>query len=77
MVCVSNPGRIKKYLFSLKHTDRLRDSRFFLSDGPLVPFPGIKRQRRHIDHSPPSKPEVKYLWIYISNLLMFLYGVDT
>jgi len=77
MVYVSNPGRVKKFFYSPKHTDRLRDSRSFLSDGPLEPFAAIKRQRCHTDHSPPSKPEVKYGWIYISNLLMFLYGVDT
>jgi hypothetical protein len=29
-------------------------------------FPGVKRQRREADHSPPSSAEVKKMWIYTS-----------
>jgi hypothetical protein len=28
--------------------------------------PGIKRQWREADHSPPTSAEVKKIWIYIS-----------
>jgi hypothetical protein len=29
-------------------------------------FPGVKRQGREADHSPPTSAEVKKMWIYIS-----------
>jgi hypothetical protein len=29
-------------------------------------FPGVKRQRREADHSPPTSSEVKKMWIYTS-----------
>jgi hypothetical protein len=29
-------------------------------------FPGVKRQGREADHSPPISAEVKKIWIYIS-----------
>jgi hypothetical protein len=29
-------------------------------------FPGVKRQGREADHSPPTTAEVKKMWIYIS-----------
>jgi hypothetical protein len=29
-------------------------------------FPGIKRQGRETDHSPPTSAEVKKMWIYTS-----------
>jgi hypothetical protein len=28
--------------------------------------PGVKRQRREADHSPPASAEVKKIWIYTS-----------
>jgi hypothetical protein len=30
------------------------------------PFPGVKRQGREADHSPPTSAEVKKMWIYTS-----------
>jgi hypothetical protein len=32
-------------------------------------FPGVKRQGREADHSPPTSADVKKMWIY-------LYGTD-
>jgi hypothetical protein len=29
-------------------------------------FPGVKRQGREADHSPPTSAEVKKMWIYTS-----------
>jgi hypothetical protein len=29
-------------------------------------FPGIKRQKREADHSPPASAEVKQMWLYTS-----------
>jgi hypothetical protein len=34
-----------------------------------VSFPGVKRQGREADHSPPTSAEVKKKWIYTSTLL--------
>jgi hypothetical protein len=31
-------------------------------------FPGVKRQGREADHSPPTNAEVKKMWIYTSTL---------
>jgi hypothetical protein len=33
---------------------------------PIILSPGIKRQRRDADDSPPSSIEVKKMWIYTS-----------
>jgi hypothetical protein len=32
-------------------------------------FPGVKRQGREANHSPPTSAEVKKMWIYRSTLL--------
>jgi hypothetical protein len=32
-------------------------------------FPGVKRQGREVDHSPPTSAEVKKMWIYTSTPL--------
>jgi hypothetical protein len=32
-----------------------------------VHFPGVKRQGREADHSPPASAEVKKMWIYTSS----------
>jgi hypothetical protein len=60
----SNPSRVKNFLFSTS-------SRLTL--GPTQPpiqwvlgalSPGVKRQGREADHSPPASAEVKKIWIY-------------
>jgi hypothetical protein len=35
----------------------------------LLPFPGVKRQRREANDSPPTSAEVKKMWIYTSTPL--------
>jgi hypothetical protein len=37
--------------------------------GTGVSFPGVKRQGREPDHSPPTSTEVKKMWIYTSTPL--------
>jgi hypothetical protein len=37
--------------------------------GTGVSFPGVKRQGREADHSPPNSAEVKKMWIYTSTPL--------
>jgi hypothetical protein len=39
-------------------------------------FPGVKRPRRDVDHSPLSTAEVKKEWSYTSAPLYALYGVE-
>jgi hypothetical protein len=34
--------------------------------GTVGSFPGVKRQGREADHSPPTNAEVKKMWIYTS-----------
>jgi hypothetical protein len=34
--------------------------------GTVGSFPGLKRQGREADHSPPASAEVKKTWIYTS-----------
>jgi hypothetical protein len=42
---------------------------------PGILSPGLKRQRREADHSPPSSAEVKNVWRYTSTLPIRLHGV--
>jgi hypothetical protein len=55
-----------KIFSSPRRSDRLRGSPNKLSSWYLGLFPGVKRQRREADHSPPTSAEVKKMWIYIS-----------
>jgi hypothetical protein len=60
-----NPGRVTNVHFSVSSRPSL---------GPLAPYqwvprafsPGVKRQGREADHSPPTNAEVKKTWIYTS-----------
>jgi hypothetical protein len=57
---VINPGRIKNVLFSTSSRTALG----FIH--PTIQWvPGVKRQGREADHSPPTSIEVKKMYIYI------------
>jgi hypothetical protein len=65
----SSPGRVNNFLFSTATRP---------APGPTQPpiqwvlgthSPGVKRQGREADHSPPGSAEVKKIWIYISTPL--------
>jgi hypothetical protein len=62
----SSPGRVKNFLFSALSKPALgsiqRPSQWV--QGALSP--GVKRQGREADHSPPISAEVKTKWIYTS-----------
>jgi hypothetical protein len=53
---------------SLRRPDRLWGPPNLLCNGYRGALsPGVKRQGREADHSPPASAEVKKMWIYISN----------
>jgi hypothetical protein len=58
----SSPGRVKK--FSLLH---IVPTSYKMGTGGS--FPRVKRQGREADHSPPTRVEVKKMWIYTSTPL--------
>lgn len=47
-----------------------------LSNGYRRSFPGVKRQKREVDHSSPSGVEVKNEWNYTSTPPIRLLGVE-
>jgi hypothetical protein len=66
-VGVRVPVRSKNSLFSTSYTPAVGPSQPPIQWVPGVWFlPGIKRQGREADHSPPACVEVKKMWIYTS-----------
>jgi hypothetical protein len=57
----SSPGRVKNFIFSKSSKPVLGPTQ-----SPIQWVPGIKRQGRDADHSPPTSDEVKKMWIYTS-----------
>jgi hypothetical protein len=51
---------------SPRRPDRFRGPHSLLSSGYRGSFPGLKRQGREADHSPPTSAEIKKMWIYTS-----------
>jgi hypothetical protein len=62
----SSPGRVKKFL--LRHIVQTGSGvhRTSYKMGTGGSFPGVKRQGREADHSPPTNAEVKKMWNYTS-----------
>jgi hypothetical protein len=60
---------VGKRIFAFPYRpDRLSGAPSFLSNGHWGLFlPGVKRQGREADHSPPTSAEVKKTWIYASS----------
>jgi hypothetical protein len=62
MVQISTPGRIKKF-FSFSKTPRTALGPHILHlSWFLVFFSGLRRPSLEVNHSPPSRPEVKNEW---------------
>jgi hypothetical protein len=61
----SSPDRVKNFFLHVVQTG----SEAHLASCPTgtgVLSPGVKRQGREADHSPPASAEVKKMWIYTS-----------
>jgi hypothetical protein len=62
----SSPGRVKNVLFSTPSRPALGFTQPRIQWVPGALSPGVKRQGREADHSPPPSAEVKKMWIYTS-----------
>jgi hypothetical protein len=62
----SSPGRVKNFLFSTSSRPALGPIQPPIQWAPGALSPGVKRQGREDDHSPPTSAEVKKMWIYTS-----------
>jgi hypothetical protein len=60
----ASPCRVKNFHFSISSRPVLGSTQ-----PPIKWIPGLKRQGREADHSPPTGAEVKKMWIYTSTLL--------
>jgi len=63
-----NPGKDKRFFSSTKRPDRLWDPPRLLFNGHRGSFPGKPQPERQINHSPPSRGEVKNDWRYTFTL---------
>jgi hypothetical protein len=61
----SSPCRVNSFLFSTASKPDLGLTRPPIQWAPGPLSPGVKRQGREADHSPPTSAEVKKMWIYI------------
>jgi hypothetical protein len=71
----SSPGRVKNFHFPISSRSAL-----VLIQPPIQLVlgdlsPGMKRQEREADHSPPTNAEAKKAWIYTSTPSISLHGV--
>jgi hypothetical protein len=57
----SSPGSVKHLHFSISSRPALGSTQ-----PPIKWVPGVNRQGREADHSPPTSAEVKKMWIYTS-----------
>jgi hypothetical protein len=59
----SSPCWVKNFLFSTSSRPALGPTQPSIQWVPGDVFPGVKRQGRETDHSPPASAEVKKIWI--------------
>jgi hypothetical protein len=62
----SSPGEGKNFHFSKSSRPVLGSTQPPIQWIPETLSPGVKRQGREADHSPPASAEVKKMWIYRS-----------
>jgi hypothetical protein len=70
-----NPGR-GRFFCSPKRSDRLWGPPSLLTNGYRGSFPQVKRHGREVNHSLPSKAEVRNGWSNTSSSPIRLHGVD-
>jgi hypothetical protein len=63
-VGVPSVGRVTNFLFSTSSRPALEPTQPPIQWVPGAFSPGVKRQVREADHSPPTSAEVKKTWIY-------------
>jgi hypothetical protein len=63
-VGVRVPVGSRIFLFSTSHRPALGPTQSAIQWVPGALSPGLKRPGREADHSPPTNPEVKKMWIY-------------
>jgi hypothetical protein len=62
----SSPGRVNNFHFSISSRPALLSTQPPIKSYKICTggsFPGVKRQEREADHSPPTSAEVKKMWI--------------
>jgi hypothetical protein len=59
-------GRVKKFSFSMLSRLALGSTQPPIQRVPGTLFPGVKRQGREADSSPPTSAEVKKMWVNTS-----------
>jgi hypothetical protein len=64
----SSAGRVKNFLLSTSSRPALESTQPPIKRVTQALSPGVKRQGRETDHSPPTGAEVKKMWIYTSAL---------
>jgi hypothetical protein len=57
---------VKNFLFPMSSRPALGSTQAHVEWVPGVLSPGVKRQGREADHSPPAGAEVNTMWIYTS-----------
>jgi hypothetical protein len=65
----SSPGRVKNVHFSISSSPALGSTQPPIKWVAGALPPGVKRQGREADHSPPTSAEIKKMWIYTSTPL--------
>jgi hypothetical protein len=60
----SSPGRVRNLLFYTSSRPALASTQPPIQWVPRALSPGVKREGREADHSPPTSAEVKKMWIY-------------
>jgi hypothetical protein len=62
MIWGTNPGRGRRFFSSIKYLDCLWVPSSLLFNKYQAAFPGVKRERHEVDHSPPPSTEVRNEW---------------
>jgi hypothetical protein len=71
----SSPGRVKNVLFSKSSRPALGSTQPPIQWVLGALFPGVKRQDREADHSPPDSADVMKMWIYTSTPPICIHSV--